>query len=120
MLRLKNFIYLVPVFVMLASCSYENLEEYYSDYSCDTIDITYSETIYPILERNCLGCHYRGNSTGLELETYEDILEKVVDGRLLGSIRHEDGYSAMPQGGKLDDCTISKIEIWIEEGAKEN
>lgn len=120
MLRLKKNVSPLLILLLLASCSYENLEDYYDDYVCDTVDITYSGTIYPIIDRNCLGCHYRGNSTSVNLETYEDIFEKVQDGRLLGTIRHEDGYSPMPQGGKLDDCTILKIEIWIEEGAQEN
>lgn len=118
MLRLKKSVFLL--LILLASCSYENLEDYYGDFVCDTVDITYSGTIYPIIDRNCLGCHYRGNSTSLNLETYEDIFQKVQDGRLLGTIRHEAGYSPMPQGGKLDTCAISKIEIWIDGGAPEN
>jgi hypothetical protein len=120
MFKLKKIIPPALFLFFLASCSYDNLEEYYSNYLCDTLDVTFAGSVYPIIERNCLGCHYNGNSIGVELETYSDIVKKVGEGRLLGALRHEPGFAPMPRGNKLDDCSIAKIEIWVANGAPEN
>ena len=40
--------------------------------------------------------------------------------KLIGAIKHEPGFVAMPQsGGKLEDCDIEKMEAWIAAGAPE-
>ena len=115
----------VPVFILVLlsvpSCSYDNLDDYYSDAVCDTLDVTFSDDVYPIIDRNCLGCHYAGNSIGIELETYSDIVALAGQGRLQGAIKHLPGYEPMPRGGdKLDDCSIAKIDIWINQGSPQN
>jgi len=48
-----------------------------------------------------------------------DSLQKVVDsGKLLAAIKHEADAEPMPQGGaKLPECTILRIETWINNGA---
>lgn len=114
---------LLAIACMLAlavSCSYDNLDEYYSDVICDTIDVSFSESVFPIIERNCLGCHFDGNSIGVELTTYTKIKDKVDEGKILGNIQHAPGFKPMPPNSKLDDCSVSKIEIWINEGALNN
>jgi mono/diheme cytochrome c family protein len=89
---------------------------------CDTINVTYASTIRPILQNSCLGCHSgTAPSGGIPLETHSDVLAVVNNGKLLGSIRHEQGYSTMPKGGaKLNDCYITQIEKWINNGAPNN
>lgn len=40
---------------------------------------------------------------------------------LVGNIRHDAGFPAMPQGGaKLDDCKIALIKAWVDAGAPNN
>ena len=89
---------------------------------CDTINVTYSSTIRPIIQNSCLGCHSGASpSGGIRLETHSDVVAVVTNGKLLGTIRHEQGYSAMPKNGaKLDDCYITQIEKWINNGAPNN
>lgn len=114
---------LLPIFVILVlvfSCSYDNLDEYYRDVICDTINVSFSETVFPIVERNCLGCHFDGNPTGVELTTYIKITDNIGKGFFLGNIKHAPGFRAMPPNSKLDDCSISEIENWISEGAQNN
>jgi hypothetical protein len=101
------------------SCSNDNFEEYYTS-SCDTLNVTYSVTIAPVIDRNCLGCHFAGNSTGVDLETYSDVKDAADNDALLGALKHLEGYTPMPLNGKLDDCTIQKIEIWIKNGTLNN
>ncbi len=120
MQALKQSVLTLLLVFSVAACSYDNLEEYYNEISCDTLDVTFVGTIYPIIERNCLGCHYNGNSTGVELETYNDIKSLVDNGRLIGAIHHDPGFSPMPQGGKLDNCTLLKFDIWVADGALYN
>lgn len=90
---------------------------------CDTLGVTYSGYVSGVLTgEGCVGCH---NATltggGVRLDSYTEVSKSVQSGSLLGSIKHETGYKAMPQNqDKLDDCTIAKIEAWINDGAQNN
>lgn len=91
--------------------------------ACDTTNATYHGKIVPILETNCLGCHTGAQIQGgnIDLSTYAHLKEQVDRGALLGSIKHEIGYSEMPKNGApLSDCKINIIAQWILEGAQEN
>jgi len=40
---------------------------------------------------------------------------------LMGTIKHESGWSPMPKNGnKLSDCKIQKIDRWILDGTPNN
>jgi mono/diheme cytochrome c family protein len=85
---------------------------------CDTMNITYTATIWPIILDNCKGCH-TGSSAGggIQLIDYPTIKAAVQSGKLYGSITHAVGYSAMPKNGaKLPDCYITQIRKWIASG----
>lgn len=104
------------------ACYYDVEEELYPSTECDTEDVTYSGTVVPILQNNCYVCHGEDvNTAGITLEGYDNIIQYVNSGRLLGAIKHEPGYTPMPQGeAQLPDCTIAKIEQWVQEGAPDN
>jgi hypothetical protein len=109
------------------SCVYHNEEDDYPqpDSSCDTSDVTFSSSVQPVLQQNCLSCHANNTASSLggniKLEDYEDVKLRADDGRLLGTISHESGYSPMPRGAaKLNDCTISIIEIWVNSNSPDN
>ena len=103
-------------------CYYDVAEEIYPDTACDTIGITYNEDILPLVTNNCYVCHDQSNNFGgITLEGYDNLKKNVDNGKFLGAIKHEDGFSAMPQGQpKLQDCNIEKIESWINAGAPNN
>jgi hypothetical protein len=90
---------------------------------CDTLNVTYSGTIAPIIDARCRSCH-NANSTsgGLNLTQWTVVNSIAMDGRLEGSIRHlGDPYIAMPPSGpQLSDCRIEQFLIWIEQGAPNN
>jgi hypothetical protein len=92
--------------------------------TCDTANITYSGTIKAIVDQHCAiaGCHDGSNASTYDMRTYEGIYYYCVStNKLLGSIRHDNGFVAMPQGAaKLDDCTINKITSWVNNGALNN
>jgi len=86
--------------------------------ACDPYNYTFSAVIYPIIQQSCTGCHSGSQPSGnIWLENYDDIYLYALNGKLLGTIKHQAGYSAMPPGVQLDDCRINQIESWINNGA---
>ena len=94
---------------------------------CDTTGtISFSSTVWPIIQNNCLGCHsgaYPNGNVSLtnynQVKTYADNLRNsipVID----GAIRHLPNFKAMPQSGQLSLCSIRKIELWIGQGKQNN
>ena len=120
----KIILFIGTIFLFtLQSCYYDNMEDLYPDSSgCDTTNVTYSQSVWPVLQSNCTGCHQGTAPSGnVRLENYNDIVAVVENGKLMGTIRHESGFSPMPKGGnKFSDCDITKLEIWINKGYPEN
>ncbi|MDX5513732.1 MAG: c-type cytochrome [Hymenobacteraceae bacterium] len=90
--------------------------------TCDTTTVTFSGSVQPILQKNCLGCHSGTTPSGnLNFGQVAVVQSVAQNGKLNGVITHTPGFKAMPQGGKkLSDCDIAKIQIWIKGGAQNN
>lgn len=90
--------------------------------SCDTNNFAFTAGIQPILNQHCRGCHSSAApSAGIALDNYAGVRAVALDGRLLGAIRRETGFTAMPQGAaKLSDCKIRQVEKWVAGGAVNN
>ena len=117
----------VVAFIWLGGCYYDSEESLYPQISnsCDTVNVSFGGTTKDILQASCLTCHSSSNAAALggaiRLENYSDLIIQVNNGKLMGAIRHEPGYSAMPQGGgKLSDCEIIQLQAWINGGALNN
>lgn len=124
---MKRYLALASILsaVLINGCYYDVEEELYPQQgpACDTTAITYLQTIQPIIAQNCLGsCHSQASQIGgIVLEGHTALADVAATGALLGAIKHEPGFSAMPQGqAKLDDCTILKIEKWVNDGSPNN
>ena len=94
-----------------------------------TGEISYSETIQPILKENCYVCHGEGaKESELDLTSREGILKggkrgpALVAGNPSESLiyLHISGSAGppMPLGGTLEDDQIMTIRDWIEQGAE--
>lgn len=85
---------------------------------CDTVNITYAGTIWPIIQDNCKGCHTGASAGGgIQLVDYTTIKAAGQSGKLYGSITHASGFSPMPKNGaRLPDCYIIQIRKWIASG----
>ena len=84
-----------------ATGCYYDVEEtlYPSTGPCITADLSYKTDIVPILDNSCMVCHSNAANLGnVSLEGYDNLKVYVTNGKLLGSIKHESGYSAMPAG----------------------
>lgn len=113
---------LMITLVLPVGCYYDNEEDLYPPQECITTNMSYQANIVPILERNCYVCHAVGVANGgVVLEGHANLVFWINNNRLLGAIRHESGFSAMPQNAaKLLDCDIAKIEQWIADGTPNN
>lgn len=108
----------VMLLTLFSSCTYRNTEDILGSI-CDTSGIKYSTYIQNTIQTHCnseSGCH--GVSAGsISLESYTQVTENGVPTDILSRIKSGN----MPKGAaKLDDCTISKIEKWVNDGAPNN
>lgn len=90
--------------------------------NCDTINFTYTGRVKGIMQIWCVGCHNSANSGGgFDLSSYSGVVSSLANNKLLGSVKHLPGFSAMPQsGGQISSCDISAIEKWIANGYPNN
>lgn len=105
---------------ILYGCYYDSKDYLYPTLNkvCnDTISpVIYDGAIAKILNDNCVACHNPTNPhADVLLNNYANVIQ-VDKNVLLGSILQTGVYTgvkAMPQGGKLSDCSIKAIEIWL-------
>ena len=111
------------------SAEFDECDECNGDGS--TCNISYSEIVQPIFSTNnlCTGCH--GNSGGLALTSYDNLIAGGISGDVIipgnGSesliiLKLRDSHApAMPFGSCcIDSYLIDLIETWIDEGASNN
>lgn len=123
----KKISVVLPVFFLLLlavpfSCYYDNEEYLYPGQQCDISDVSFSADIQPVLQQYCVSCHNISLPSGnVILESYNDILVVVNNGRFAGAINHQAGFSPMPQGQpQLPSCPLLMINTWLEQGAPQN
>jgi hypothetical protein len=111
------------VIIGLNGCTFDNEEDLYPQPpACDTLDVTYSGTIVPIMNDNCNDCH--GGAAplaGVRTDTYDGLKVIADNNHLWGVVNHEPGFSPMPKNlPKLNDCDLAKISLWLDNGALNN
>lgn len=117
----------VLILISLSGCYYDNrddLEPFLgaNGMSCDTSGVSYQVEVLPLLQTHCISCHSASlASGGINLDGFSKVKVQADNGKLLGSMKYENGYSPMPPGGaKLPDCNILQIETWINAGTPDN
>lgn len=120
-LLIKVGLILIAVFY-ISSCYVSNEEDLFINFNCNTEAVSFEREIRPILANNCLVCHSEAANLGnVTLQKHEDIIPYIQNGSLLGSIRHDAGFAPMPENtSRINNCSISQIESWIEAGAPNN
>lgn len=88
--------------------------------TCDTLGfLTYANTVKPLMDLHCAGCHPGGSPTGHALDTYAGVKASINTGKFMPAVDHT-GSKPMPLGGnKLPACDISKLKKWINNGLPE-
>jgi len=122
---LQVFVILTLILVTISSCYYDNVEALYPylSSSCDTTNVTFNAKIAPLLANNCLSCHSNTTAASagnnIKLQDYTDVKQHKT--AIAGSINHTGTFSPMPKnGGKLNDCSIKLVDIWIRNDTPEN
>lgn len=125
-MKVRNSVFIRIILVILPiassqSCVNNNEEDLYGIKPCDTSNITWESKIRVIMEQNCVKCHGPDIAfRGVRHDTYEAEMVVVNDGRLRGVVNHLPGYSKMPKDrGKLPECELKLINIWLDNGAPE-
>lgn len=84
--------------------------------------VSYALEVAPVIEANCFTCHapdvYKKKASRVKLYDYEHLREKAESGLLMGSVKHEKGFIAMPykKGVKIDTCDIALLQAWVDQG----
>lgn len=90
---------------------------------CDTLNVTFSGTIVPLLADRCVSCHSGASPDGgVNLSTHAGVVSAVDTRGLVAAIRQTGGgVSAMPPSGTpLTECQIRAVELWIADGKPNN
>jgi hypothetical protein len=89
---------------------------------CDSINVTYSGTIQPLLGNYCVGCHNSGTASGnANLDGYTNV-KSYLDAHksnFVNAINYNSSIK-MPPSGKLSDCNIAKFIHWINNSYPNN
>jgi hypothetical protein len=123
-LSLRIIVTFVTIYIFTASCYYRNEEELYPEpVACDTLNITFSGTIKPLLANNCLKCHSNAlaavNADNIRLEDYADVNNMAPS--ISGAINRTGSFSPMPKNeAKLNACLIKQFDIWLNSGSPDN
>ena len=118
---MKKSIFILGAFGLLISfsgCYYDNKTEIYGTAVCDTANPTYTATIQPMINQNCIGCHGSSSpSGGVALTSYDQVKAVATKGSLEGTMNQSGVYALMPPGGKLSACKLNQVAKWIRNGA---
>ena len=120
---MKNLLLLIimGLLIGMTACEKEELppeeeeeEEQEMMDDCDLEEVTYEGEIKSILS-GCTGSSCHGSNTSRSMANYADAVSYAKQGRILGALNREAGFSPMPKNGaKLAQCKIDQIEAWIE------
>ena len=88
---------------------------------CDTINpITFSGTIWPIMQTSCTGCHSAASpGGGITIANYANVQAIAANGSLINALTGN-GVSQMPKGSSFSPCRIRQFKIWINNGSLNN
>lgn len=113
----------ITIFLLFfVSCYYDNEEALYPTLSntCDTLIVTYSGTIAPVLSSYCTTCHSGSvPSGGISLTSYSAVQTMASSGMLMNALTGN-GVPVMPLSGTLPACKLSQFHIWIRNGIPNN
>jgi mono/diheme cytochrome c family protein len=85
-------------------------------------NVTFAESIAPIVFANCVTCHRPGEAAPFSLISYEDVMKrgelivKVTQSRYMPPWRAAHGYGEFKDERRLTDDQIATIAAWVKEG----
>lgn len=97
------------------------LNNYCNSSNCDSINVTFSGTIMPMITTYCMGCHSGTNpSGGISLTNHSQVSANAQPG-IWSTINHYNPWIPMPYNGpKLSQCKINQFKRWLDIGKPNN
>lgn len=116
---MKNKIYFILLSLILTSCYNDNEQDIYGEVTCDTTDVTFSNSIQPIIDSSCAttGCHVSGGTGSGDFTSFNGIQSKINNGSFENRVLVQ---KDMPPGTPLSDCDLELIQAWLDAGALNN
>ncbi len=118
------------IMILLSTCYYDSQEYLFPKINnqCDTTGTILFSSVDSVLQNSCVSCHNLSSASGgINLDGYSNVYPYAITLRnntpiLQGVIRRMSGFTPMPElpSPALDECSIRKIEMWIEQGAQQN
>jgi cytochrome c5 len=107
---------------MTTGCAYDKEDELYPQApECDTANVTYSQTIAPIMTQSCNVCHSTTVATaGIVTDNYDALRVIAVNGSLSAAVNHTGPFPMPKDGEKLSDCNLARITKWVDSGTPNN
>jgi hypothetical protein len=89
--------------------------------TCDTLNpVTFSGTIWPIMQSSCTGCHTgAAPGGGVLLANYNNVAAVAANGTLINALNGK-RVTKMPPGISFSACRIRLFEIWVKNGHLNN
>jgi hypothetical protein len=85
--------------------------------TCDTLNpVTFSGTIWPVIQSSCTGCHSGTSPSGnVLLASYSNVATVASNGLLIKSLNGT-GVTRMPPTGSFSACRIKQFQTWVNNG----
>ena len=108
---------IIILFILFQGCE-KNVGESIDDEKtdCSQVQSYFTESVLPVLELNCIGCHSGTSpSAGLLLTNYSEVSPSSVVGSVLDRINRDEGQSGlMPPYSKMSEEHISVFQQFFE------
>lgn len=116
----KKMFFFLSIVTLLGACKSENEEDYLGvknnndSTSCDTLYVTYSKQIKPMLDYDCAYCHMNDMVPGCDLDNYEHTVNYIsrTGTKLYDYVKNNDH-----QGVVLDSCKLKQLSKWVQNPA---
>lgn len=119
-MKKKSVLLLSLLTILLLSCTNDSESDLSEPVKIELV--TYNNYVKNVIDTNCLFCHSSPPQNGapMQLTTYEDVKNAILNRGLLDRISSSDPNFLMPLGGsRLPQTTIDAIVKWQTDGLLE-
>ncbi len=109
-----KFLFTIPMAIAFMLCS--------TPLSINAQKLTYYDDIQPIIQKNCVNCHRKGQVAPFTLTSYEDVerragfIKKVTTQKYMPPNPADPSVSTFKNVKKLTPEEIEKIAKWVDQG----
>lgn len=123
---MRSILVIIAFLCLLAACTKTNeqviLLQAKQQELCTKDTISFRDHIAPLVSQRCMPCHSAARMEGgIILENYSEISGLASSGVLMGVIKHDPGFAAMPKNEpKIPECEIRAFQVWVDQGTLNN